>query len=170
MRADREAVPNAKMLEEEGNHEARLRKFLWDNPTLASLDCLDIKELLGYNELEIEFIPSNAYLLVNGILKLEHGDVISKHSGWTAKAMYDRRGGCGMCGHSHRLGSYYKVDDGRTLAWWENGCLCDLSAEYVKVPNWQQGFSVIHFVKDRFFVEQIPIINHKFVYGGKLYE
>jgi len=166
----RDGCSNSKFIFEDGNHEDRLRKFLWSNGReLSCLRALDPDDLLGFNELEIDRVPKQSLLLVNDVFQVEHGDVVSKHSSWTAKAMYERRGGCGMCGHSHRGGSYYKHDSDY-FGWWENFCTCDLHPEWVKNPNWMHGFSLIHFIGKRFFVEQIPIINNKFVYGGKVYQ
>ena len=129
---------------------------------------ITIEELLGLKPLEIQYIPYGEGIEYEG-LYITHGDVISKHSGWTAKAHYERYGGCGMVGHSHRLGSYFKTERIDTYGWWENGCLCDLQPEYVNYPNWCQGFSIGYFTNDRFFIEQVPIIDHKFMVEGKYY-
>jgi len=170
LRLMRLECPNTKFIFEDGNHEDRLRKFIWrSTQEMVSLRCFNPDELLGLIELEIDRVPKQCILEVNGIFKVEHGDVASKHSSWTAKAMFERRGGCGMCGHSHRGGVYYKSDI-KDWGWWENYCTCNLHPEYVKNPNWMHGFSLIHFVGDRFWVEMIPIINYKFIYGGKIFE
>lgn len=154
-----------------GNHEDRLRQYLWTKaPELAELRDLDIRHQLGLDIFDIDFAPYDSIVKVNNVFKIEHGDSVSKHSGWTAKAMYEKRGGCGIVGHSHRFGSHLKTCDGDTYGWYENACLCDLNPEYVKEPNWQQGFAVVTFIKDRFFVQQVPIIKHKFVFNGKIYE
>lgn len=170
LRKFREDLPNARFIFLDGNHEERLRKFLWGkNPELISLRCLNLDELLGFAELEIDHVPKHQILEINGKFKVEHGDVVSRHSSWTAKAMFERRGGSGICGHSHRGGSYFKHDSD-DYGWWENFCTCSLHPEYVKNPNWMHGFSLIHFIGDRFWVEQIPIIKNKFMYGGTIYE
>ena len=79
-------------------------------------------------------------------------------------------GGSMSHGHSHRLGMYLKTDSRGTIGAYEMGCLCGLNPEYVSgIPNWQQGFGVFNFDKDRFFCQQIPIIKNEFIYGGKRY-
>ena len=166
----RDACPDSKLIYELGNHDDRLRKYLWMKaPELSSLRGTDIRELLGFGELEIDCIPSECLLEINGIFQSEHGEVVSKHSGWTAKAMFEKRGGSGICGHSHRGGSYFKHDSDY-FGWWENFCTCTLNPQWTKNPNWMQGFSLVHFIEKRFYVEQIPIIKHKFVYAGELFE
>lgn len=169
-RRQRALMPNARMIFELGNHEDRLRRYLWSNsPALASLRSLTIPELYGLKENEVECVDYEEGILINGVLMVSHGDLIRAHSAYTAKGMSDKHGGSGIHGHSHRLGSYYKRNRFGIYGWWENGCLCDLDPDYVSNPNWQQGFSLVHFKKDRFWVEQMQIINRKFMYAGKVY-
>lgn len=167
----RKILPNTRILENDGNHEDRLRRFLWTKaPALESLDCLQMEKLLGSDELEIERVPAECGIMVNGIFMVIHGEIASVHSGYTAKRMYEKHGGCGICGHCHRGGSYYKRDRFGIWGWWENFCLCDLNPDWINNPNWVQGFSLVHFLGKRFWVEQIPIIDHTLMYGGKLYD
>ncbi len=166
----RKVMPNTRILEEDGNHEDRLRRYLWSKaPALASLDCLTIDKLYGLSENDIEHVDYEEGIRINGIFTLLHGELIRAHSSYTAKGMQDKHGGCGMSAHTHRGGVYYKTDRSGVYGWWENFCLCNLHPDWIRNPNWQQGFSLIHFTKDRFWVEQCQVINKKFVYGGKVY-
>lgn len=166
----RALVPNARMIDEDGNHEDRLRRHLWGkDPALASLDCMTVEGLYKLKESGVEHVDYEEGVLINGVFMASHGDLIRAHSAYTAKGMSDKHGGSGIHGHTHRLGSYYKRNRFGIYGWWENGCLCDLNPDYVTNPNWQQGFSLVHFTKDRFWVEQCQIINRKFMYGGKVY-
>lgn len=170
-RRHRRALPNTRMIFEEGNHEDRLRRFLWSKvAVMASLDCLTIPELFDLKEYEIEYVPYECGVKVNDVFLVIHSNIASVHSSYTAKRLFEKHGGCGICGHTHRGGSFYKTDRFGIWGWWENFCLCDLHPDYMKHPNWQHGFSLVHFKGDRFWVEQIPIVNYKFIYGGKLYE
>lgn len=153
-----------------GNHEDRWQKFLWTTASaLASLKCLTIEELFDLEGYGIEYIPYECGLLINGIFLALHGDIASVHSGYTAKRMYEKHGGCGICHHCHRGGSFYKRDRFGTWGWWENFCLCSLDPDWTKNPNWVQGFSLVHFQNKRFWVEQVPIINKACMYGGRRY-
>ena len=165
----RECAPDADIEVEGGNHEDRLRRYIWKHaPALKNLDSLKLPELLGLNDQGISYRDYKVGREYKQIY-FTHGSVISKHSGWTAKAHYEKYGGNGICGHSHRGGNYLISKRGDTSGWWENFCLCDLNPEYVDNPNWQQGFSLIYFLNDRFFIEQIPIVDHRFVVEGKYY-
>ena len=166
----RALLPNSRQIAIDGNHEDRLRRFLWGKaPALASLRSLTVEELYGLNDNGIEHVPYEEGLFINDIFIVTHGDMVRAHSSFTAKGMSDKHGGCGMVGHCHRLGSYYKRDRFGTYGWWENGCLSLLTPDWIQNPNWQQGFSLIHFKGDRFWVEPIPIINRRFMYGGRMF-
>ena len=166
----RELLPNTRMIFELGNHEDRLRKFLWSkSPAMASLDCLTVEGLYKLKENEVECVDYEDGILFNNNFMVTHGDLIRAHSSYTAKGMSDKHGGCGIHGHTHRLGSHYKRNRFGVYGWWENGCLCSLDPDWVSNPNWQQGFSLVHFTKDRFWVEQLQIISRKFMYSGKIY-
>ena len=166
----REGMPNTRMIFELGNHEDRLRRHLWSkDPALSSLDCLTVEGLYKLEDSGVECVDYGEGVLINKVLWVTHGDMIRAHSAYTAKGMSDKHGKSGICGHTHRLGSYYKRDRFGVYGWWENGCLCDLNPDWVQHPNWQQGFSLVHFTKDRFWIEQMQIINRKFMYGGKVY-
>lgn len=164
-------LPNTKKKLLGGNHEDRLRRFLWTSAqALASLSCLTTEKLFDLKEYGIEYIPYECGLMINDLFLALHGDIASVHSGYTAKRMYEKHGGCGITHHCHRGGSYYKRDRFGTWGWWENFCLCSLYPDWIKNPNWIQGFSLVHFQGKRFWVEQIPIIGHACMYGGRKYE
>jgi len=158
------------MIQEDGNHEDRLRKYLWSNSrALSSLRCLKVEKLFDLQEYDIEHIGYEEGLLINGVFVVTHGDMIRAHAGYTARGMFDKHGGCGMCGHSHRWGSSPKTNRFGVWGWWENGCLCSLHPDWKQNPDWQQAFSLVHFTKSRFWVEQIQVINRRFMYGGKVW-
>ncbi len=165
----RALMPNARMIFELGNHEDRLRRFVWNNPALASLDCLRIENLYGLKDSEVEKVDYAEGVLLNKNFMVTHGELIRAHSGYTAKGMSDKHGGSGMHGHSHRGGNSLKRNRFGVYGWWENFCLCDLDPDWITHPNWQQGFSIVTIIHERFWVEPVQIIKRKFIFGGKRY-
>jgi len=164
-------MPFAKKVFIEGTHENRWFKYLQDKaPAVAMLRSTNITELYRLTEFDIDYVPFERGVLVNGTFLILHGNMVSAHSSYTAKRQHDKNGGSGMCNHTHRGGSYYKTDRFGIYGWWENFCLCELHPDWIQNTDWQHGFSVIHFHSDgRFWVEQIPIIEGRFIYGGKIY-
>lgn len=164
-------LPNTVRIMLGGTHEFRFEKFLWSKAAeLSSLACLTIPELYQLREHNIKYIPFEQGLLINKVFLILHGEIVSIHSAYTAKRQFERNGGCGLCNHTHRGGSFYKRDRFGTWGWWENFCVCSLNPDWIRNPNWQQGFSLIHFTDHkRFWVEPIPIVDHKFLYGNRIY-
>lgn len=150
-----------------GNHEARLSKHLKRHPELYGLKALEWENLLKLNERGIKLHRySEPPYLYHG-LQIHHGTAIRKHSGWTAKAHYEKYGGCGIIGHVHRGGNYLKRNTQGIWGWYENMCMCRLDPEYQDFVDWIQGFSVAYFTeKDLFHLEQIPVIDHRFIFNG----
>lgn len=164
-------LPNTTKIMIGGTHEHRFEKFMWSKAMeLSSLSCLTIPELYELSKHNITYIPFEQGLLINRIFLVLHGDIASIHSGYTAKRMYEKHGGCGLCNHTHRGGSFYKRDRFGTWGWFENFCLCSLDPDWIKNPNWQQGFSFVYFTDHaRFWVEPVPVVDNNLLYHGKVY-
>jgi UDP-2,3-diacylglucosamine pyrophosphatase LpxH len=165
----RKACPRATIKYSLGNHENRLQKYIWQNSEeLASLRSLSLPHLLELEKLKIS-CHDDLHPYHEGPLLFVHGSIARKHSGYSAKAHYDRFGCPVIHGHTHRLGSYYhRVWDTQHGAW-ENGCLCSLDPHYLLKPDWQQGFSAIYFEGNHFTVNSVPIINGTYVWFGDSY-
>lgn len=166
----RRQVPKAKIIFREGNHEARLTRYLWSKPEIAKLRSLQLSELLEFRNLKIEYSPYASTYSHYG-MSIEHGHKVNKFSCYTAKAMLEQRGRSGICGHTHRLGVYHYADDTGWKSWYENGCLCRFDQQYLHgQPNWQHGCTVSYHAKNgRTFLQQIEIHEGSFLHEGKLW-
>ena len=154
-----------------GNHEDRLRRYLWKHaPALACVPQVRFEALFGLAEHGFKWLPYGRYIRL-GKLLVTHGSQVVKHSAMSAKAHFEKYGCSGLHGHTHRLGAYYITQRGVPSVAYENGCLCRLDPEYADSPNWQQGFSVVHVFRGGYFnVQQVPVINQRFiVWGGVKY-
>ena len=150
----------------EGNHCMRWPRYLWQNEVIADFEALQLPNLFGLNQLQIRFVSHLESEIDHGFL-VEHGHLVSRHSSYTAKRMWEERGCCGISGHSHRFGSYVRRDYGGYHGWYEAGCLCRLDPPYMKAPNWHQGFVIrYHSPTGRYELHQLPIISGKAVYAG----
>ena len=162
----RAALPEPEIYYIIGNHEKRLLKFLRTRaPELHGLKELDLSNLLRLNEYRIHLVrdeydmPSDHYMISPNFIAV-HGHIVRKFSGATAAAMIQEYFTNGVSGHTHRLAFIAHTDrSGRTYGWVENGCVCKLNPEYVKNPNWQQGFSFADFVKKRYSMHIVPVID-----------
>ena len=163
-----------------GTHEHRWMKYLMDKAAPTSkLRSNRIENLYKLAENGIEYVGYERGLLVNGTFLIIHGDIAVMNSlacrqlpssRYTAKRHFDKKGGSGMCNHTHRLGSFYKTNRFGIYGWWENGCLCTLKPDWTYQPDWQNGFAMIHFKEGgHFHVQPLPIIDGSFMYGGEYY-
>ena len=156
----------------EGNHEDRLRRYLWQKaPELDRLDSLSLPELLKLDQFGYRHVPYRQGVFHNKhkTFFLTHGDMVRGHSAYTARGMMDKFSVSGISGHTHRLGAYYRTNLTGPKVWLENGCLCRLDPDWTSYPNWQHGFTLVTFDGKQFWAEQVPIIDGKFIYGGKAY-
>lgn len=177
--------PDCKKHFNAGNHEDRLRKYLWNKaPALADLDGVSLPSLLELEKSGFGFTPyydpihggpdRSPGIDLHGLL-VTHGTIARKWSGYSARAHYERYGGSGIHGHTHRIGEFLHSNYRGNYIWVEGGCMCSLSPNYVVCPDWQNGFVAGHiFPKQgkkeaRFDIHPVPIIHKKFVWNGVRY-
>ena len=137
---------------------SRLERYLKKHPELYSLDALKLPNLLDLKKYNIEYSDKGIKL---GSLKIIHGTIVRKFSGYTARAEMEKNDCSGISGHTHRLAVYYKRTPSRDLMWAESGCLCDLNPEYIDNPSWNQGFLYGYVEKDSFSIMPVPIVDGK---------
>ncbi len=142
LRRAKQAAPKARMVYKKGNHEQRLDRWRNRNPEIGALDCMKLEALLGLDDIGCEMIDANQRFEWNGYT-ITHGDLCRRRGGATAQAMIDKFGTSGISNHVHRFAQVEKRDACRSNLWIENGCLCELDAEYVEVADWQHGFTVL---------------------------
>ena len=84
----RDAVPNARIIYSEGNHEFRLRRYLWSEAKeLAALRSLRIEELLHLDRYKVEWVDQMSPYKIGKLLYI-HGVKVSKWSAYTARAHF----------------------------------------------------------------------------------
>jgi len=163
---------NKKITYLRGNHEYRLIKYLWKNPEIMSLRRMNsIEGLLELDKFNVDY---KLNMMLHGVL-MKHGDLVRKHSGYTAKGEFENEGNSGISGHTHRLAAHYLTNRSGEHAWYEMGHVCNVSAaEYMegKIPNWQKGFGYMIYNRRHktWTMVQIPIVNNSFIAMEKTYE
>lgn len=170
-RAYREVMPDAEFHETLGNHEERLLTYPGFNaPALKSLNSLKPAVLMGLDELEITHWPRNGFRLNENFL-VEHGNVVRRNAGDSAKARLNETLISGVMGHVHRLGMASRSGY-HEISWYETGCMCMLNPDYVTgEANWQQGVWVGTFSTrtNNFNVQLIPAVGRGFIFNGRHY-
>ncbi len=168
-----EANPNARRIFIEGNHEDRLRRFLWKEAAdLSSLRVLNFEELMRFNELGMEDLTYMSVLDFLGF-RIQHG---WKASGggtpWpinVGRFMAQKEGSSGLCGHTHRASVYCWTNSKGSHSYVENGCLCRFDLEFAPFPNWQQAFTYGEVKNGKVHVKLVQIYPDGFIANGEFY-
>ena len=163
--------PEARIVFIAGNHEDRLRRWLWKNPGTSSLRDLTVKKQLGLKELEIDDLAYGSMVDLCGFL-IEHGHRAAKSGAFpanVARLMAIERGTSGLCGHDHRSQVYRWADQRGSHTYINNGSLCLTTLEYVASPNWQSALCIGRIFNGRFFPVPVIVQGKGFIGDGKLY-
>ena len=162
-----------KMYYLEGNHETRLKNYLWRNPELYGMDALKIENLLQLKRRGIKFIGSDPDYWKNDNGHLEMGDMLimhgdnrlngastSKYAGYSSKNTVVTMMSSIAMGHVHRLALNYLRTPKGNLVGMEVGML----AQHTGTANWAQGFGTFELYRGKSQNHRIHQINN-----GKLY-
>lgn len=147
---------------------SRLKKFLSDRaPELSSLRDIRFTKLMKFDELNIEYTERDVKI---GDLLYIHGERVSKHSGYTAKANLEDIGVSVICGHCHRMGMHFKTTRGGDFISVEGGTMASMVQDYVEPskPNWQHGFTTIDYNGKQFWINLHQVFEGKTSLRGKI--
>lgn len=151
-------APDARIVLQEGNHEDRLRRFLWSRAEeLSGLNALKFENLLSLPELDVEFIQHGNPTKV-GHLWHVHGDEVRSGNVNFSRGKLVKLFANVIFGHHHRFQvDYMRSMDGKVVGAWANGCLCGLKPEYDINPQWTHGLTLVDYAKSgTFSVTQVP--------------
>lgn len=174
LRRHGEIAPNAKRKFVMGNHEDRLRRFIWRHAGAIASLVKPLEEALEFAEQGIDFVTYGKHVDFLGFV-FTHGNFVSAGSGMTARKHLAAYGSSGVHGHTHRLGSISKTDmNNRTHTFYEQGCLCRVDLEYNRgVADWQQGFLIGTVFDGALHPQLVHVIESRgqrgFVAGGNFY-
>ncbi len=168
--------PKAEKVYIEGNHENRFDRYIRDKaPQLYGL--MSIKKLLRLDKRPgwkwIPYGPNQKVKVLNSKLYARHEPAGS--GDYTAAQTVRKCGASVVYGHTHRVQEYQTVmlngDSHRAI---NSGWLGDANHkifEYVKNHHqWGHAFSIVTVLPNGlFFNNTIHIIDHKAVFGNKLY-
>ena len=156
------AAPNARRVYLPGNHEDRLRRYLWRHPELSSLEAMKLDVILGFGSLGIDWkdtgLSYDQYeFVVEGSLVIRHGKYVRKNSAYSARAEieHEKFSISGISGHTHRGASYYARTRRGVVEWHEGFCLCQLEPEYAHHPDWQHGIALATVIDGLPIIEMV---------------
>lgn len=158
--------PKAKVVYKIGNHEDRLRRYIWAKaPELVGLPVAEFEGLIGLKELGVKTVPSRTTIRL-GKLPVLHGHeyrfAISNPVN-PARGLFLRTKSTALCSHHHARSEHSeRTVEGKLITTWSTGCLCNLSPDYLPYNNWSHGFAFIEVDKaGAFDVNNLRIIHGK---------
>ena len=147
-----------------GNHENRIKRYLWQKgKEIHDLDELRLDKLLYLDAFDIKYLEHKSKVYW-GKLLIEHGDKMLGSGGVNpARTLVLKFKRPTICNHFHRTSmANSKIYDGDTIMCWSVGCLTGLEADYMEVNEWNHGFAILE--KDEegmFMVHNKQIINRR---------
>lgn len=166
------ANPNARRIEDDGNHEDRLRRWLWKfGEELQGLRALRLEALLGLDEVGVEHLDYGSVVDFLGY-RIEHGYKASASRAYpinVSRYMATATGSSGLCGHSHHFSTYSWTDARGSHSYIENGCLCRFDMEYAAFPNWQQAFTYGVVYNNKVHLVPVQVYSDGFRAEGEFY-
>jgi len=136
-----DAAPRSAVWFIPGNHEDRLRRWLWRHPDVAGLRSLELSNLLPISKFDVRMAKEIAF---NSHILFTHGSTARKNAGNSVRAEIEKRryGWSMVSGHVHRAG-VFSTWTRHGLVWGvESGCLCQLDVEYGSALDWSHGLVV----------------------------
>lgn len=162
----REAFPDAEIVYTLGNHEERLERYLAVRaPELFGLKFLQFETFFGCDELGIPVLDRMRHIEIAS-LNVVHGHEFG-HRIWSpvnaARGLFLRTMATSLCGHYHQKSEHVERNmNGKTIACWTTGCLCDLKPRYSPYSKkWGHGFAVVEQDDGQFEVNNRAIIDGK---------
>lgn len=148
----------------EGNHEERLEKYKLEKcPAFASLEELQIENLLQLKQLNIKYINNNR-IIKAGDLNIIHGHELRGGGGASpAKSMRLRAKESILFGHLHKVQEDITTTiSGKIYGGWAVGHLGDPHPHYMPYNEWCHGFCIINMLgKGEFKVNNYRILKGK---------
>ncbi|HEY6019700.1 MAG TPA: metallophosphoesterase [Candidatus Paceibacterota bacterium] len=176
----RDTVPKAKITWLEGNHDLRLKEFIKSYaPALGSLRALEMENLFGLSELDIEYRKGPIHIGTNtyAVHGHEASGYCNSASAWDVK--FAKRYGSDknfLFGHTHQpfiihraFGYEGKVSPRFTM---NVGSIMDpVAASYVKdgAVSWVMSFALLRDDGKRVYPELITMVDRGFYFSGKKY-
>jgi len=143
----RAAFGDTLIIYKEGNHEERWKKYLISHaPQLLDNPEFEIDIVLRLEEIGIKFVD-NKRIIQAGKLNIIHGHEFGTQI-WSpvnpSRGFYLKSKNNVLGGHHHQTSEHLEPDiNGKILAAWSLGCLCDLHPEYRPINKWNHGFATV---------------------------
>lgn len=164
----RDMFPNAEIIWNKGNHEARYDRYMTVKaPEFLGVPDFSFEKISGADELGIKVIDDKMFCKL-GDLNIVHGhefgrSVFSPVN--PARGLYLRAKTHCIAGHWHQTSEHKEKDlNGDVIGCWSVGCLCDMHPDYAPINKWNHGAAIIYRSGTKSF-----IVENKTIIDGEVY-
>ena len=149
----RREFPKQKIIWQQGNHEDRLAAYYRHYaPELADLPTADMETILSLRKRKIELLEPKQKIKLHNFAILHGHELRGTYTPvGPARWAFMKMKACGAVAHFHTPDQYAKKDiQGRLIATWAFGCLCDLEPDYNPYGNdWSWGCAIMDYTDGR---------------------
>lgn len=160
----RSKFKKTRIIWKDGNHDERLYLYLRRHaPALLGIDVFEQSSVLKFDNYGIEYVTGKRPI-VCGKLNILHGhEYIGGISAPVnpARGLFLRAKACCIEGHFHQTSEHSEPTlEGKNIACWSTGCLCELHPQYMPLNKWNHGFAMIEVgCEGNFRIRNRKIIN-----------
>lgn len=151
----------ADIIFKEGNHDERWRKYMFNQaPELSRFKKFELQEILELDEFGVTFITDQRMILA-GDLPILHGHEFHGAGGQNpAGAVARKLGNSGLMGHCHRTSQHsVRTTMGKWIKAYSTGCMCELSPEFSRINNWNNGYAFVEIDSSGAFEVDNRVVN-----------
>jgi predicted phosphodiesterase len=152
----RQIFPKIKIIYKLGNHDARVKKFIYQHSELLNLRCLKLENLLELKRYNIELIEEKQLIQYSNYI-IAHGDEIAASGLNPARLTLTKNYTNLIFCHVHRIDEFkHKTRDGKMLESYSVGAMC-LNMDYWLHNNWCNGGLTITNKKGKISINNFRI-------------
>lgn len=162
----RSRLPRARLIWREGNHEARLPRYLARNAkALCGGNRVTLPSLVGSDKFGVEWVDGGRIAML-GKLAVVHGHEFKGGGGVNpARWLFLQAVSTAMCGHFHRTSEHHETGlDRRTHGVWSVGCACFLYPRWYRNNKWNHGYAIATVEADGHF----SVTNRRILRDGRV--
>lgn len=164
----RDMYPDAEIIWNKGNHEARYDRYLRVKaPELLGVPDFNFTKITGADSLGIRVVDDKMFCKM-GQLNIVHGHEFGRSIFSPvnpARGLYLRAKTHCIAGHWHQTSSHTEKDlDNNVIGCWTLGCLCDMRPDYSPVNKWNHGAAIIY----RTGTKSFKVVNSRII-DGEIY-
>lgn len=165
----RDVCPTATKYYIQGNHEERFESYLLTEAPALYGKYLSLQSLLGISDFQYInvkqlVVDTGKPFNINGLYHLHGHELVgSGYSAvYVARKMFNKTFENILFGHYHKVDTFVKRKFNMDVVTSASlGCACQVTAEYMPINDWSQGFAEVFHYDNSFHINNRTIVNNR---------